>query len=351
MPIHTYNIYVKNAAGKIWEIFSKDFSIVDELNKESTAKISLSFNEFKKIATATNTTVMGVFTSAFMEIYIERDGTKIFWGALTSFEVQPTNDGEMNIAISATSWFGLFQKRICGIPSRIFSATDAGAIAWTLIDESQTSDSTYSDFGITEGSITASKNRDRTYRFDNVKDSIIKLSNNNLADGFDFEIDNTKAFNVYYPTRGTSRPNIVFDFRTLSGFKFKKPLLFDLTNKVHVIGAGENDDVLYTTRTAGTSYRGDWHTLEASRQERDIEQLVTLQDKGDRTLAEDQTPIIEFSAEHYDDQIQWSDYALGDTLKVNLPDLGMSNESKRAYKRELLMESDKSIGRIKTVLK
>lgn len=350
MATHKYNIFVKDGSGKLWEMLPKSWSFTEELNRESTAQISLSFADFKKIADATNTTVMAVFTASFREFYIERDGTKIFWGALTDFSIQPSADGEMTITLKAVSWFGLLQKRICGIPKRVFTTTDAGEIAWTLIDESQTSDSPYSSFGITEGSITASKNRDRTYRFDNVKDSIIKLSNNNLADGFDFDIDNTKAFNVYYPKKGTNRFNIVFDYRTMSDFRFKKPLILGLTNKVHVVGAGENDDVLYVTRTASTSYRTDWKTLEESLQERQIEQTATLNDKGDRRLADAQTPIVEFEAYHYDDIIEWDDYNLGDTIKVNLPDLGLSNESKRVKKREFKMDADKSIGLIRSSL-
>ena len=347
---HQYNIFIKDLSAKIWELLPKDWSFTDELNHESTAQFSISFQEFKKIAEATGSSNMAIFTASFREIWIERDGSKIFWGALTSFDIDPTDDGEMTMKLNAVSWFGIFQKRFAGIPKRVFTGVDAGEIAWTLIDESQSSDSTYSDLGITEGSITASKNRDRTYKFDNVKESIIKLSNDNLADGFDFEIDNSKAFNVHYPTRGTIRNNIIFDFDTMKSFKYHKPLIFDLANKVHVVGAGDNDDVLYTTRTAATGYRTDWHTLEEKMSETDIIELATLQDKGDRKLANSQTPVIAFTVEHYDTIIQWSHYDVGDTVRANLPELGMTNEAKRVRSRKFTMDATKSIGVISSVL-
>lgn len=348
---HKYNVYIKDASSQIWEIHPKDFSIEDELNHESTADISLSFDELKRIVSQFSTDVMVVLTASIREIWIERDSSKIFWGVLTAFEASPTTQGEINIKLKAVDWFGILQRRICGIPKRVFSATDAGTIAWTLIDESQTSDNPYSDLGITMGSITASKNRDRTYRFDVIKDQIIALSNDNLDDGFDFDMDFTKKFNVYYPTKGSSRLNLVFDMTNLSGFSFKKPLIFDLANKVHVVGSGENDDVLYTTRTASTGYRSDWKTLEETAQFRQVEELATLQDHGDRILANKQTPIIEFEGQHYDDLIDWDDYGIGDTVKVNIPELAINNESKRVYKRGMDMQSDKSIGLIKITLK
>ena len=95
----------------------------------------------------------------------------------------------------------------------------------TLINESQTSNNPYSDLGITQGAHPTTKNRDRTYKFDNIKDSIIRLSNENLTDGFDFDIDATKAFNVYYPTKGQDRFDVVFDNDTMATWKFKKPLM------------------------------------------------------------------------------------------------------------------------------
>lgn len=92
--------------------------------------------------------LLNLLSSQLMEIYIERDGTKIFYGVLSKMEISPLKDGSRSLTLEAVSWIGLFTKRIVGIPYTHYTATDAGQIAWDLIDDSQNSDSPYSDWGI-----------------------------------------------------------------------------------------------------------------------------------------------------------------------------------------------------------
>ncbi len=348
-----YGVFIKDpTTGYIIELVPKSYSFTDEINKESTAKFVLAFEDIQKIAVAYGTTVMAVFTSAFREIWIERNGVKIFWGAVSNFQVSPDGQGGKTINIDGLSWFGLFNKRKCGIPKRIFTGVDAGTIAWTLIDENQASDGSYSNLGITQGAHPTTKNRDRTYSFDNIKDSIIRLSNNNLADGFDFDIDNTKQFNVYYPTKGTDLPDVVFDERTLANWLYKKSLIGSLTNKVYALGAGQNDDIIYVTRTSGTTPRTNWFTQEEVIKEQDVIETATLNDKGDALLDLNEEPTPNFAPEHYDkeDLIQWTDYSIGDTVRLDMPDLGYNLASVRVIKRDFTMDTSKSIGYIKVTL-
>jgi hypothetical protein len=261
MPNPIYRVFIKNPSStEIVELQPKSWSFIDELNKESTIKLSVSHEEVQKIADTYNSTNLAIFTTALREIYVERNGTKVFYGVVTDYQVAPDGQGGKSIDVTGVSWFGLLNKRRAGIPVRIFSAQDAAVIAWTLINESQQSDPDggggyYSDYGITQGAHPTTKNRDRTYRFDNIKEAIYRLSNNNLKDGFDFDIDTAKAFNVYYPTKGSTKADIVLDEHNLATWRYKKPLLGTLTNRVYVKGAGQNDDLLYVTRTAGTTSR------------------------------------------------------------------------------------------------
>lgn len=351
-----YKIILKiTATGDLYELFPKSYSFVDELNKDSTAKFTLSFEEVKNLADKYATDVMSMLTATYREIWIERTdrtGTwvKIFYGILDSFDVAPDGQGGKTITLSAMSWFGLFNKRICGIPVRVFSATDAGTIAWTLISESQSSDGAYSSWGVTQGVHPTTKNRDRTYAFDNVKDSIYRLSNDNLADGFDFDIDVNKEFNVYYPTKGSDKFNIVFDDRTMSNWQYKKPLVSGIINKIYVQGAGQNDDLIYVTRTAAIGFRTDWKTHEVVKKENDVIEVATLNDKGDLALTLSQAPVPTITADHYDELIRWDDYNIGDNIKVNLNELGIVNLTKRVLKKEFTMDATKSIGAIKVTL-
>lgn len=345
----TYEVIIKDPAdGTIWEVIPKSYKFTETLNREPKADFSFSYEELEKLAAANDTTVLNIFTSELREVYINRNGTKIFYGVISDFEVTPGGQGEKNVTIKAIGFFGLFKKRIVGIGTETrYTATDAGAIAWDLIDDSQLSDVPYSDWGITEGSITASKNRDRGYLFDNIYDSIIKLSNDNLADGFDFEIDNTKAFNVFYPTKGTSRPNVVFDVRTMAGWKYRKLLFSGMVNQVHVVGEGFNDDINFETRTAAISYRTPFGLLEEKLDARNTTEVATLQDKGDARLVEARDPVILIDdVTHYDNTIAFSDYNLGDTVTVNLPELALSNVSKRVRERSFTMQSPQSIALI-----
>lgn len=344
-----YEVIIKDPGDNtIWEVVPKSYKFTETLNREPKAEFTFSFEELQKMAEANDTTVLNIFTAELREIYINRNETKIFYGVISEFEVIPGGQGSKEVNVRAIGFFGLFKKRIVGIGvEERFTLVDAGEIAWTLIEDSQASDSTYSDWGITEGSITTSKNRTRGYLFHNIYDEIIRLSNDNLAEGFDFEIDNTKQFNVFYPTKGTSRPNIVFDVRTMASWKYRKLLISGMVNKAHVIGEGFNDDIIFETRTAGTSYREPFGTLEEKLDARGVSQTTTLQDKGDARLLEAREPIIIIDGvAHYDGTIAYTDYNLGDTVKVHLPELGLTNTNARVRERTFTMNSPQSIALI-----
>lgn len=348
-----YQVIVRDPSdGTIWEVIPTSYSFTESINKEPQATFNFSLEEIIKLATKTDTTALNMFTSTLREIYITRNGTKIFYGIITNYSVEPQGQGNNNLTVKAMGFFGLFKKRLVGIGTQVYySVTDAGAIAWDLINDSQLSDSPYSDWGITEGSITASKNRDRGYLFDNIYDSIIKLSNENLSDGFDFDIDNTKQFNVYYPQKGTTKPNVVFDERTMDKWKYEKQLILDMANKVHVLGEGFNDAILYETRTASTTYRTPFGTLEEKLEARNVSEAVTLQDKGDNRLGLAQEPrIIMNEVSHKDNLITYDDYNVGDTITVNLPYLGLSNVAKRVKERYFSMQTPNSIADCKLKL-
>lgn len=148
-----------------------------------------------------------------------------------------------NLSIDVVGWLELFSQRVTGVstsPSTwYYSNTDAGSIAWGLINESQ--NETNGDFGITQGNIQTSVNRDRKeYDYDNIRDAIIALSE--VENGFDFEITPEKVFNVYYPKIGQSKPDVVFTFpgniRSLS-FGRDGGLM---GNQIIAVGSGFGDD-------------------------------------------------------------------------------------------------------------
>lgn len=355
MTTATYEVIVKDpSAGTIWEVIPKSYSFVDKLNKEPTADFTFSFEELKKMADTNDTTVINIFTAALREIYINRNGTKIFYGVVTDFVVTPGGQGDRTVSVKAMGFFGLFKKRLVGIGTEtVYSAQDAGDIAWDLIDDSQNSDTPYSGWGITQGATPTTKDRDRSYLFDDIYEEIVRLSNENLADGFDFDIDTSKAFNVYYPTKGQSRPTVVFDERTMMSWRYEKSLYSGMVNIVYAVGEGFNEDIISETRTAGTAFRSPFGTLEEKLDARNVTEATTLQDKGDRRLDDAKEPIESLeNVKHYDDDeaITYDDYNVGDTVVVNLPDFGVDSQSFRVMERRFNMQSNDSIGLCTVVL-
>lgn len=349
MATNIYQVIIKDpVSGEEWELLPKSYNFTDTLNKETTATFYFSFRELEKMAARNQTSVLNIFTTALREIYINRNGTKIFYGVVTSMDVEPVDGGDMTATIKAFSWFGLFKKRLVGKGTEtIYSAVDAGDIAWDLIDDSQNSDGAYSTWGITQGATPATKVRDRSYLFDIIYDAIIALSNDNLADGFDFDIDNTKAFNIYYPTKGTTRANVVFDERTAKKWRYSKRILPDITNVAYVVGAGFNDVITNAVRTASTTYRSPFGNLEEKLDARNVSEAATLNDKGDQRLAEAREAIVELSGlEHYDNIIGFSDYEVGDIITANYPELGITNLAKRVRSKTFTMQTPESIGAI-----
>lgn len=131
-------------------------------------------------------------------IVYDSEGIARFRGRLGSSTDDLSPSG-FTSTFSAVDYRGMLGRRIIWNGSTTtFSAREQADIAWTLIDDSQA----LGDWGITQGSgrITGVA-RDRTYQEGQViGDLIAQLGE--VDNGFDWEIDATLAFNVFYPQRG-----------------------------------------------------------------------------------------------------------------------------------------------------
>lgn len=334
-----YQVFVKDIDNNlIWELPYLSWSFTDELNKGKDGQFSFDYEDLKVLSDTYNTTYMTILGGGFREIWIEKNSTKIYYGVITDIDEASDQETEqVTISVASVGFFNVFGKRRTS-NKRVFSSTDAGTIAWTLINESQTSDTPYSDLGIASGTITSSVNRDRTFRFASVKEEITKMSNENLSNGFDFEIDNQKLFQVYYPQKGSLRPEIVFDAQSIVRWSRNRPSLLSLTNKVYAIGEGINDDVLYSLRTSAATYRDVFGTLEDVVSNRDVIESATLDATGDRFLLENQSPRETFTIIHVDDDPDIANYGIGDSVRVTIEKLGVTGQYKRVMKRTIACE-------------
>lgn len=332
------NVYVKNPTTEdIFELPYLSISFTEELNVGKDAKFSFDYDAVNEIAQKYGTTASFLFTSGIREIYIEKNGVKIYLGVISDYTLGKDIQGDMKLDIASVGYMALFSKRRTGV-KRIFSNTEAGDIAWTLINESQNSDLPYSDFGITKGSAITSVNRDRTFRFANIKDEIVQMSNLNLKSGFDFDIDNTKKFNTYYPEKGSTRQDIVLEEGSIVSWGYRKPLILSLANKAYVLGEGFNDDILYVTRNSDNAYKTTFKLLEEVLSERNIITTETLNDKGDKYLLDNQSPKIQLTINHIDGSPDITTYDVGDRIKIRISEIDIESVFMRVLKRTVSID-------------
>lgn len=334
-----YKLFVEDLDTEdIWELPFITCEFTDELNVGKNARFSMGFADVKKIADAYSTTVVFLLTGGDRDIFVQKNGQNVYLGVITDFQLGKDDKGLLIINLASVGFSSLLKKRRTD-ELRKFISTDAGLIAWTLIDESQNSDLPFSDFGITLGVIEASVDRDRTFRFAQVLDSIFKMSNEDKLNGFDFEVDNLKKFNVFFPQKGSEREDIFIDDSNIMAWRYRKPLILNLTTQVYVLGEGFDDSLVFVKRTADVSFRASFGLLEEVLSERDTGVVANLEDKGDKFLSDNQAPIIDLMITHKDNDPDILTYDVGDSVRVDLDEVDINNEFKRVIKRKVNIDT------------
>lgn len=236
-----YRIEVTDPAGaKIADLSSRSLSFSFKLIRNRASQINLTFDvdDLEAYFQEVGLTISDVLKTNVNEIHIYRNSTQVVAGQINFVDVQISNIPV--IAVTAVGWLELFAQRVTE-QYKTYTNIDQGQIMWDLIDTSQTTDAD-ADYGITQGTIPTSINRDRVYEYKNIKDAIVELSE--VIGGPDFEITPNKVFNVFYPSQGTVRDDIVFNF---PGNVIELGFSLDgvpMANRVIGVGSGSGDDNL-----------------------------------------------------------------------------------------------------------
>lgn len=273
------------------------------------------------------------------ELIVEYKGFKLFGGQISAIR-KVANGNDIYWEVVAKQFFNLFEKRFCGYNKstglsdpREFTTTDAGTIAWTLIDESQ--DEVNGDFGITQGNIGVSLNRTKSFERKNIAEAILELADNDY--GFDFEITPNKVFNVYYPMKGTVRDDVVFrypgnclDFDCLEDG-------WDVVN--HELGLGRHwggTEIVYVGDDATS--QAAYGKREKIASHKDMELLAYLTDMVtmDIDWLKDIHKVIKFKS-FIDTKTELYLYELGDLVRVVADDFGV-NEQLYVYERQVSID-------------
>jgi len=195
-----------------------------------------------------------------------------------------------------------------------FTATDAGLIAKSLIDTTNTDSPT--GIATTAGGITASKTRDRTYQHANVGKAIIDLSA--VLDGYDFYetfVDEgaTRAYFNAVPRQGVDQPSARFEYGadTLGNVRSVQRATQPPVNVVTVIGG--NGLIAQKSDATSILKYGRWP---AQASYTDVIEQATLDDKALALLRPDPIKTVTFAPEPALAPSPWDDFWLGDTIRL-----------------------------------
>ena len=139
------------------------------------------------------------------EILIYRtflDGERLIWGGYVSKIDKESSDSKKEAKIEAREFIWILKKRFAGITTdRIYTNIEEAQIAWDLINQTQT-DTTFEgtvpfgvysssdiDLGFTQGTLEVIKQRDRTYKKDEIFKLLTQLSE--VLDSGEFEVTPT----------------------------------------------------------------------------------------------------------------------------------------------------------------
>jgi len=312
-----FKLIIQNLSGsEKWELPFDRFTISEELNNDRNASFSFNRQTVEAVAESAKTTVENIFITGYRECYLydEDDNNLIYSGFVDEYQTSAGTSEKGTLSVTSRGFFTLLNKRFTN-SLRTYTSEDAGDIAWDLIDYTQ--GLTYGDLGITRGVHPTTKNRDRTFRYENIAEAIQKLSNYNLSDGFDFEIDNDKVFNIYYSEKGSYRRGVIVERGfNIDTYNILQNGLMDLVNQVYVMGDGYGDDMVVVTRDAENIYKSNYGLLQEALSEKDIKTTATLNDKGDKQLDLRKFPRKTINITIKYDNPQFTNYQIGDRIKV-----------------------------------
>jgi len=291
-------------------------SEIGEIINFSSIKFDKRLNNYGTctiVVPGTERLLSSLLAAGKFEVKIYRDNTLVWAGLQTHISGEISTGSSEPITITCFDWLEQLNSRFT--PAVVsFSSTDAGAIAWSLINTSQTE--TNGNLGITEGTVDTTVNRDRNYYNQNIMEAIINLSN--VLNGFDFEITNEKVFNVY-EAKGVDRSSTTsFDY----GINIKSAnIQIDYTqgvNQAIALGEGFGATQLRQVATDATN-RAHYGLRQGISFDADVSVEATLLSKAEAMVAKQKDPIIKVDFVQSPETIPYfGTLQLGDTVKINI---------------------------------
>lgn len=323
-----YTLEVRDISDNTIAEFSgraKDRELKFVRNGSYSAIWKLNIDNLEQYSSLINIVPSSILSIGKHTVFIKRDGTPLFSGQISYTEGQLSDERVLEVRVSG--WLDLLGSRYTSA-ERIFTTTDAGVIAWTAIDESQSL--TNGDFGITEGTITTSVTRSRTYEYKNIKDLLQELSS--VQNGFDFEFTPDKVFNVSYPSMGVQKDEFEFTYpgniKSITISDDASGLLNYAVARGQGFGEGQIIDVRQDT-TSQANYKLRQAILDFS----EIPDVTTLQNLADEQIANLANPfrVLQVTLDGNRSPFVGS-YWLGDRIKIRVHDISLYSDIDTYYR-------------------
>lgn len=245
---------------------------------------------------------------------------KLIWAGVVWEVNEDAGDDDGNVNVQCIEIFHILSEK--RYTSNTYTSTDAGTIAWGLINTTQ--GLTGGDLGLTQGTIQATQNRDRQYFDEKIGEKIIQLTE--VINGFDFEItpsikvNTLGVFNVY-SKRGATLNTFRLEYG--EGLKnniqswSRKRTLSDMVNSVIVEGEGYGDIALKSTQTDSSMITAVG-LLQGRVQEKSVNQQTTLDSRADEFIRVRKTeqPLYDITLNNAYDEFGL--YDIGDIVSVKI---------------------------------
>lgn len=277
------------------------------MNKPHDAQFDISIDDPKLTADMLNL--------GDKELYIYRSGVLIWGGELLNDDETVDENNETR-TVYAKSFANLLSKKTVGSSASpiIYTLTDPATFIPALIVSTQTG--TNQDFGITVGVAQMSVDRTITFAFETLLDICTKLCSDTVDDGFEFDVDPMKVFNLYYPQRGTQRDDIVFEYKKNFIKYNRKGDSSDMINQVAVYGAGSGSSQAQVT-VSDTGVQDQYKVRQGTLAANSISDTTLLTSIGQQYLNLIEIPVNTIQLEmHGNIEPFLGTYDIGDNVRL-----------------------------------
>lgn len=331
----TYRIIVKDADGaKLGEFNTfRSLKFGKRLNNYGECSFEIPVNDDK----ASSLIGLRIYT---IEIYrIDNDNTSVLlWAGeqvIRSGNLDSKGGGWATI--SCYDWLEQLNSRYT-TAEVIYTYQNGTTIAWDLIDTTQ--GDTNGDLGIVSGTLEATTFREKKYTNQNIMEAIISLAN--LQNGFDFEITNSKVFNVYNFLGIDRRSTSVLEYGTnIQSIRISEDFSKPITRAIILGQTSEESDPVRIERD-DTSQQAIYGLREYPMSQLEVSTEAILQDTGDAVNKKYGAPLTKYSLDIVRSATPTiADFALGDVLRLKVKK-GIYNidESVRVFEWNVAYNTD-----------